>query len=482
MTSISGQVGRLKQAAIDAAMRRGGYRADGDSYLSIQLPDYGVVTRPGEDGLGGGIAVRIPAEHPRARLNSSQIAEMKRSATENFTAEFERIRTTIDTIVAPWEELPQGSTIDSVAEKCDTLVSNLMGAITESGSAFSGSGELGSVLSRVVMESTSFGGGALDDFKMRYIDDGVTRAARLTALAEVLGQAICAEAEVWRAAQDDRDSLLAQYITEFDKVAQGDGGSLELGFKIVGAALAGAALFTTAGTGTAIAIAGAGIIADLGAEIAKEESETSKNERRAFDDVDSGLNAFKQSFEALSSRIYEEESALIAAVDATIDRVKDSADKFQLAPAPIYKWEDDVMYAEPEKNLSLARTFLPQAAELTETASSEPSDIASDLTEALQHDYAAGNRSAGASYTVAAFARMTKTLLAEFAWDLDRGATNLEYALLDLMGTEESNTEQTQELAAEIESGETHNGREADELLDPPKPPTFDYRLHELMQ
>lgn len=221
MTSSSGQVGRLKQAAIDAAMRRGEYRADGDSYLSIQLPDYGVVTRPGEDGLGGGIAVRIPAEHPRARLNSSQIAEMKQSATENFTAEFERIRTTIDTIVAPWEELPQGSTIDSVAEKCDTLISNLMGAITESGSAFSGSGELGSAFSRVLMESTSFGGGALDDFK--------------------------------------------------------------------------------------------------------------------------------QSFEALSSRIYEEESGLIDMIDETIDRVKDSADKFQLAPAPIYKWEDDVMYAEPRR-------------------------------------------------------------------------------------------------------------------------------------
>ena len=65
-----------------------------------------------------------------------------------------------------------------------------MGSVTQQGTAFSGGGELGADYGRILLESTSFGGGAFDLFKSRYIDEGSQRAARVTALAELLGEAV----------------------------------------------------------------------------------------------------------------------------------------------------------------------------------------------------------------------------------------------------------------------------------------------------
>lgn len=466
MADLSAQKGKVVQAAIDAAMRQRDYRVDDGTYVFMYQGVPGSVTRPGESGTGGGEVLAIPAEHPQAGVAPDVVAELKQQFADDLAEEWDAIRSTIDSIVDPWQTIPTESAIEQVETSCDLLVAGLMGSVTQQGTAFSGGGELGADYGRILLESTSFGGGAFDLFKSRYIDEGSQRAARVTALAELLGEAVRAERNVWKTAQEDVDALLEQYRTGFAEVASGGGGDVSLGLKVVGAALAGVALFATAGTGTAIALAGGGIVVGLAQEIAANASEGDKKEARTFDDVSGGLSDMRKSFDAVSDRVYGEEGAIPAGLAANTERVKQNAGLFQLAPAPVTTEKPKELYYD-ESTMSLAKTFVPNAAATLSAAAATPVSIGDQFLNTLVHDYEAGRRVAGAHSEFSALAYVLGQLLEEFAWDLTRGAENLELALRDLMGLEAKNSKALDALAAEIATEQTHDGREKDQLLEP---------------
>jgi len=473
MTDLTEKLGKLKQSVIDAYMHECSYRVDGDRYVYSYQQVPGEVTRPGADGAGGGVVVAIPAEYdgnPQYHPDPGTIAELKRQETERLAEAWAGIRGRIDAAIAPWLTRPLGGAFDEPVQSCRTLIAQLMGAVTQSANTFTGSGELATELNRVTLESTSFGGGALDDFKTRYIDDSVSRSTRITALSELLGQATTAEKQVWDKADGDLVRILDQFQTGFAAVASSGGGDAKLVFEVVGAAIAGAALFATAGTGTAIALAGAGILVNLGKDITSD-SQPSKNESKTFDSTAAGLDAFEKALKGLSDRVHREESVICDGLKTNAANVKANAGLFQLAPAPIYRWEGGVMYADPQKNLSLARTFMPNAGATATAASKHPETITSGLLSALMHDYEAGERIAGAYDEVCTVARLVTQLLEELAWDLDRGARNLELTLLDHIQGEGANSKELNDLATQIASGTTHDGRPAGELLDSPPPP-----------
>lgn len=473
MSELDSLVGQVRLAAIDAYMRSEDYLADGDQYrhlYSATVP--GAVTRPGADGLGGGIVLAIPQQHPRAGVSDEVIAQLKAQFAERLEAQWFAIRRRIDQAIEPWLGTPEASAFDGVSRGCDLLIGRLMGVVAQSGNAFSGSGELGTDLHRLTIESTTFGGGALDDFKTRYIDASSTRAARITALVEVLGEASNAEREVWKRSRVDLVELLEGYRRGFEKVAAGDSANMAIVLSVVGAAVAGAAIFASAGTATGIALAGAGIIVSLAKSIDSEVGGEPKDTRE-FDDVESGLAAFELAIGALSDRVYAEETGICRGVEVNIEGVRSNAAMFQLEPAPIYRWDDATMYAEPQKNFSVARTFMPNVASAVGAAAGKPGEIAAAFRQAIHHDYAAGRRSSGAHAEVQSLASLISALLRELEWDLDRGARNLELALQDLVDLERDHEQALGELAAQIDSGVTHDGRAAEDLLAPPPPPPY---------
>lgn len=487
MTDITAAVGELKRAAIDAAMKERDYIVEGDIYVYRPMGMQGVpgsVTRPGKSGDDGGVVLSVPSQHERAGAPEHVIEQQKQHLTAALAEEFSNIRHTIDTLVEPWKQLPKPDEITASGEGCDKLMAGLMGAVSGSGSVVSGAGELAARLARVSLESTSFSGGAFDVFKERYIDDSPLRAVRLTALAEVMGQAVSAEAEVWKSVEKDLPKLLQEYTKAFSSLARGKAANPELTFKVIGSVLAGIALFTTAGT--AIALAGAGIVVSLAESISAKTESASGAEARAFNDVAGGLHDLQTSLTALSQRIHDEEGALIAGIDDAISRVHSNADKFQLQPAPIYEANNDgVMRCDPQKDLSLARSYMPAAADAVRLVSTQPEDAASKLRSALWRDYSIGWRVAGAAYRFADLSNLLKALLDEFAWDLDRGARNFELAILDWANAEEQNIAASRALAAEIETGVTHGGGAAEDLLDVPRtvdPSVFAFNLQLMMR
>ncbi len=469
MTDLSSALGKLKRAAIDASMRGRDYRVTGDNYTFSYPGVPGTITRPGADGEGGGVVIAIPLEHPRAGASDDLIAQTKQNLADTLATVWSNIRAAIDSAVDAWHDLPKPATITESATGCEQLIAGLMGAVSQTGTVVSGAGELGSHLSRMSIESESFGGGAFDIFKQRYIDASPSRAVRLTALGEVLGQAVHAEAAIWEKVPEDLIELIEKYTRGFERLAEGDGGSISFLFKVLGAAVAGAAIFATAGTGTAIALAGAGVVINLGDAIAQEYGDTPPKEEKEFDDVATGISEFQSSIRALSSAIWREEGAVLAAVNDAITRVQTNAAMFQLEPAPIYEAQQDgVMYADPVRNLSLARTFMPSAAEAVTAMRAKPVQVANDLRSAVWRDYSVGSRMAGAAYGVLDLANVLTELLDEFAWDLDRGAENFELAILDWANQEGQNADAATNLANQIASGDTHDGEGADELLDIP--------------
>lgn len=473
MASVSGAIARLKLAAIDAAMRQRDYVVAGDNYVFRPMGKVGIpgsVTRPGLSG-GGGVVLSVPLEHPRSGASAEVIAEQKQHLASVLAEEFAAIRHAIDSSIEPWLEIPKPENVLANRSGCDALVVRLMGAVVQTGSSITGAGELGARLERVKIESESFGGGAFDDFKKRFVDETPMRATRLTALGEVIGQAVTAEAEIWkRVTEVDLPGLLETYVEGFEDVAQAETANPSVTFSVVSAAVAGAALFATGPT--AIAIAGAGVVIGLLESLSNDTKVNSGEERRLFGDVEGGLADFSASLSELSARIGEQERAVASGIGKTITEVRAQADLFQLAPAPIASASaNDTMYATPQKNLSLARTFLPLVGEETAAVAGIPGEVSAGLRNALMRPYSIGGSVAGAANRVTDLANLLTELLKEFAWDIDNGSRNLEYAILDWAQTDEQAGAASRALAAEIGEGTTHRGRPADELLDIPQYP-----------
>lgn len=469
MGDLQDAIGALKRAAIDTYMRDLDYRVEGSQYTFVHAAP-GAVTRPDDMGIGGGQVLSVPAEHPRAGVPDAQIELAKQTQTESLAENWGIIGERIDAAMEPWLDLPKASGFDTVLATCNELVAGVLGAVTQSGNALTGSGEMAGDLNRMLLESTSFGGGSLDDFKTRYIDDSSTRAARITALAEVLGEGTTAEQEIWRRAEADVLGIVTKYKSAFDAAAGGGSANAAIVISVIGAAVAGAAIFATAGTATAIALAGASVVVSLAKSI---ESETGSEPRadREFNDVESGLEAFEKALGVLSNGIKEEEDKVREALSTNIDNVKTHADLFQLTPAPIYAWDDVTMYADVTANLSLARTFMPNAATAASAAAVVARTVAPNFFDAILHDYAVGYNVFGAYTEMSGVANLVQQLLDELAWDLERGAQNFELVLLDIQGLETTNSAELNALADSIADGQTHDGRAPEELLKPQPAP-----------
>lgn len=120
MTDVTDGVGKLKQAAIDAAMRERDYIVEGGSYVYRPMGVQGVpgeVTRPGTDGSDGGVVLHVSGEHPRAGMPQHLIDAEKQRLTEILAEEFEQIRHSIDSIVAPWQAVPSAAGVTAVSHR-----------------------------------------------------------------------------------------------------------------------------------------------------------------------------------------------------------------------------------------------------------------------------------------------------------------------------------------------------------------------------
>jgi len=468
MGSLADVKGRLKLAAIDAWMAENIYTQLDDKYVTTySSSEQYEVSRPTESGpyyctvtsaAVWGLGYSEEPEDTETRIEGVQ---------SRLQEGWDTICTSIDDSVTDWEELPEASSMDAVKTACGSIISNLGGAtMDEAATVLTVGGQLASAMSRMFVESTSIAGPALNDFKIRYIDEGGLRSLRLTALAEVIQQATLAEQRVLLKAKEDLDERLEGHVEAFTALSGRGGGDAGATLAVVGAAIAGAALFVPSGGTSAIALAGGGILVGLAEKLIP--SPAAEKETISFSDVDEGLSSLSSSLRDLSSALQREETSLRTALNETADSIRANSALFMLTPAPIYDLlPASDLYVHAARAYNLARSYIPLAAEHARGQANPMVQLGTLFAETTTRPYSVGSSMNGPGNAVIAITTMASTLLQEFAYDLDNGAHNLDLAIQDYEAFEASTATDLQAIAEQIASGATHNGTTDDTLITP---------------
>lgn len=469
MGSLADVRGRLKQAAIDAWMAENIYTQLDDKYVTSYGPaEQYEVSRPTESGpfactvssgaiSGLGYSEELEDAEARVEDHRSRLQEG-----------WDQICASIDRSVIDWEELPEASSMDAVDTACASIISKLGGAtMAEASSAATVGGELTSAMHRIFAESDCIGGPALNDFKIRYIDEGGLRSLRLTALVEVIQQATLAEQNVLLKAKEDLNERLEGHVEAFIALSGRGGGDVKAVLAVVGAAIAGAALFVPSGGTSALVLAGGGILVGLVDKLTPPPA--AAKESISFSDVEAGLSSLSSSLRELSRALQREETSLRTALNETADSVRANSAQFMLTPAPIFDLLPAAdLHVETARAYNLARSYMPTAAEHAAGQANPVIQVGTDFAETTTRPYSVGSSMNGPGNAVISITTMTSSLLQEFAYDLDNGGRNLDLAIQDYEAYEASTASDLQALAGQIASGTTHNGTQDDALIAPP--------------
>lgn len=467
MGSLADVTGRMKRAAIDAWMAENTYTQLDDKYVtSYSTSEQYEVNRPGDSGpytctvTSGAVWGLGYSEEPadtEARIDGVQ---------SRLQEGWDTIVTSIDDAVEDWEELPEASSMDDLVTASANIITALGGATMGDATSVSASGgALTAAMDRLLIESVCISSPALNDFKIRYIDEGRTRAIRMTAMTEVLQQAVLAEQKVLLEAKKELDERLEAHVEAFESLSGRGGGDAKAVLAVLGAAFAGAALFVPSGGTSALMLAGGGIIVGLVDKLTPAEP---VEESISFSDVEAGLSSLSSGLRELSRSLHSEETSLRTALNETADSVRNNSAAFMLTPAPIYDLLPAAdVYVEPAQAYGMARSFIPAAAGIARGQADPLVQFGTSFAETTSRPYSVGSSMNGPGNAVISLTTMTSTLLQEFAYDLDNGARNLDLAVQDYEANEESNAAQLQALAEQIASGTTHNGKQDETLITP---------------
>lgn len=467
MGSLADVTGRMKRAAIDAWMAENMYTQLDDKYVTTYGPsEQYEVSRPSESGpytctvTSGAVWGLGYSEEPAD--TEERIDGIRAQLQEGW----DTIVTSIDESVLDWEELPEASSMDAVDTACATIISKLGGATMNEASVTTVGGDLAAAMSRMFYESDCIASPALNDFKTRYIDEGGLRSLRLTAMVEVVQQAALAEQNVLLKAKEDLNERLEGHVEAFEGLSGRGGGDPKAVLAVVGAAIAGAALFVPSGGTSALVLAGGGILVGLADKLTPPAA--AAEESISFSDVSAGLSSLSSSLQELSRALNREETSLRTALNETADSVRSNSAAFMLSPAPIYDLLPAAdLHVEPARAYNLARSYIPNAAEHARGQADPVVQLGTLFAETTTRPYAVGSSTNGPGNAVISITTMTSTLLQEFAFDLENGALNLDLAIQDYEGYEESTATQLQTLADEIASGAAHDGGQDEDLITP---------------
>lgn len=474
-----GKIEALKIAAIDAYMKTNGYDVEGDVYR-LRTFSYGPrggtfieVTRPEGSSSSGGRVLHYVTDY-----GTNDDLEVARDKAEVGLQEaWAGICSTIDGIIDPWLTIPREEDFETAGTSSSKLIGALMGSAGQSGDLFVGSGALGMDMSRLGKETDlCISGGSFDLFKARYVDDGTTVGVRITAIAEVISQAIAAEKAVWKNVATDVEALVEEFTAGFKKAAQGDEANISTVLKVVGAAIAVGGALASGGTATAISLGIGGVVVGLGESLADADGDAKAD--GSFSSYADGCKKLEAAFTQLEDRIEDEEDSIRTALEVDIDNVRSNAGKFQTKAAGMrLRPGNHLIMRETEDGLvsgaiRIPRRFITEVCDSLAKAAKLTGKVSTHAYEAISRAGFVGNSSTGAWGAIDELSDLLKLLIRELAQDFDRGGDNLRALINALENAETQNTSKIDKIANAIQRGETHTGRERSDLLQPkPKTP-----------
>lgn len=301
-------LGKLKQRAIDAYMVRD-YAYPAGQMWSIEGDHYDIsgkakVTRPGEDGQGGG----------DWSGDMGWFFGLDGRKDEEFQGTFDTIRTRIDDAVDKWTaNLPKEADIKADGDHAHLAMMKLGITPSQNGGTVNASGPMGGYLNLIAEGLDEMSGQTIEAFKGKFLSQLSRVIANQYAMTVPIGGALRAQENLWREARQDVANTVQEAYDAMESVVNGAGPNWELLFKVVGWAAKGAGLFTSGGLKTATEVVG------LGVTILTDGGNTNSDSGvSASQSCDSVLTALEESMKALSERIGKEEKDLQANLDANV--------------------------------------------------------------------------------------------------------------------------------------------------------------------
>lgn len=434
-------VGELKRAAIDAYMRtqHQPWSIVGDEYEMRSSGTVTTVTRPRADGRGGG-----------DWSTNNFIADLFTggSQDEKWGEAFDAIRSRIDAAVEPFLDLPDPDDIEPQVEKCRQVTRRLSGAAAASEGGQVGAGVIPGNLALVLENSSAMSGASIAAFKSRFVGQLGPAIGGHHGISIVIGSVLASEKGIWEAARRSAVEIVDAALGASRSLA--DSGSTpdwSAGLDVAGWAVKGAKLFFPGGK-PVLEVVGLGIEIIDGS--VAQDAEAVINGA----DAEAVLGDLERAFARLSDQITSEEELLEENLITNLGNVRNDRGSYDLSmPLVVNDDAGDVIAYTPGLIDEITQTYLPAiATELTSVAT-----ILNGVSLAPISRSGLGIAANGPGSAWYELRHLLWELLKDLAWEVGRGAENLDLVLRELEGHETGTSQQFAELVTELQDGSGHD-------------------------
>lgn len=436
-------IGKLKRSAIDAYMRggplaggAGGWSIEGDHYVLSSRAGTAKVSRPGEDGEGGG-------DWSHSDLFIGWLGGLGGGRDQEFSEAFGSIRTRIDKAIAPWKDLPDPSGISTEVEECRVITRDLSGAADASNGTATGAGDIASAIGLMHENLDAMSGQTISTFKMKFLGKLGLAIGGMHAISLVHGAAIAGEQGIFeetrRAVADAVDSARAAC----DAIAQSGGGDLKVALKIAEWAAKGAGIFATGGVSATFEVS------KLGIEMVQTVT-SDEDFRQEASSHETALKAFEEALDKINDEVKKGEQALRDNLVKNLNQIRSDRSSYDLKLDAISSSEDVTIISKPLTD-EIIKTYMPTIAAGLETAATNTLNVS--FSSVVNRDGAVGLGVTGPSTEFSELNYLLYELLKDLSWEVSIGAKNLELAVAELMGTDADVRAKLDDITSKVNAG-----------------------------
>lgn len=422
-------VGRLKQASIDAYMDDAGFDVVGGKYSSVVVSTipFGpsvswttLVTRPGEDGSGGG----------DGKMSCSSSVPTQ---SISYQSKFDHVRTQIDALVWAWRDLPSPALIQVVEQQCVSLNTGFAGTASFSQGNVGGVGIIATNLDQVRSNSQAFTGRTGERFKSQFLGRIGAVCGGLWAVSVLATTMVHVQAKMWEAGRQDIAEALDTARAAMAGSCTGSRDRLNVGLKVAGIVVKVAKAFVPGLAGAALGTAG--IALDLLQDATEPEKPELTMGGGTYEEV---LKSFADALNAINEQITAQERLIdetlvrnLAAIQAAGKTIRhpdagtaaDHANPYDVE-VPAISSTKGVRITSYELVAGIWQECLPKVShELKDLAVASRDCM---TWQALQRNVGVGIGVCGPSMNFGELAWKLCEMANDLAWDVTMGAKDLK--------------------------------------------------------
>ena len=414
----------------------GGWSVRDDRYEISSRAGTASVTRPAADGSGGG------DWHHTSWLSRVLVDEIR---DDEFQRAFDAIRARIDSILAPWWNLPDPVVIAAEVDDARKTAKDLSGAASVAEGTVTGGGDIVSALGLTAENLDEMSGQTIATFKMKFLGRLGTAIGGMHAISLIQGASLAAEEGIFREARRAVAEAVDKAREACDEIVHsGSGINLYVTLTIAQWAVKGAEIYAKGG------VAAVFEVPKLGLEMIKEVTSSGdvfEGEAAAYEET---LSFLESALRAIDEEIKSGEKAIQDNLVKNLNQIHSDKLSYDLQLDAISSPQDITIISKPLVE-EVTKTYMPSIAEnLNKTAHAA---LGVRMAPVVTRDGSVGIGATGPSEEFNKLNWILYELLKDLGWGVEMGAKNLDLAVADLLGVDASIQAEMKKIAERIEGG-----------------------------